>query len=103
MSEETHASSKTAQSPGSAAKPEESVHVIMLDYLMAQFPEEWPLSGEDQDLDRLRGQTTHDGNAKRVSRQLYTMSDRLEQKTLKNVRTGRIDAGGIYEAREKTS
>src|SRR5215813_7480234 len=83
-------SSTAAKAQGSSNMTEEPkpTYVIMLDYLIAEFPEEWPISGEDQDLKTLRDQASHDGCPKRVSKQLCEMA-RLEPKTLKNVVTGR--------------
>jgi hypothetical protein len=102
MNTESSTAAKAAQASSSMTDEPKPTYVIMLDYLIAEFPEEWPISGEDQDLNTLRDQASHDGNPKRVSKQLCEMT-RLEPKALKNVRTGRSDAGGIYEAREKTS
>lgn len=74
-----------------------STYVIMLNYLMAMYPNDWPISGQNPVLSELRKQTEHDGNPERWSKQDYTMTF-LEKKSLKNSITGAIQAGGIYRA-----
>ena len=74
-----------------------STYVIMLNYLMAMYPNDWPISGQNPVLSELKKQTEHDGNPERWSKQDYTMTF-LELKSLKNSITGEIKDGGIYRA-----
>jgi len=69
----------------------------MLNYLMAMYPSDWPISGQNPVLSELRKQTQHDGSPELWSKQDYTMTF-LEPKSLKNSVTGAIQVGGIYRA-----
>ena len=71
------------------------MYVIMLDYLKKQFPDDWPISGKNDDRVKLRQQKTHDGSPELMSKEGRTMTE-IEPKTLTNVRTGSTDAGAIY-------
>ena len=77
-----------------------STYVIMLNYLMAMYPDDWPISGQNPVLAVLRRQTEHDGDPELWSKQDYTMTF-VEPKSLKNTKTGQTQAGGIYKAQEK--
>lgn len=77
------------------------MYVIMLDYLIAQFPNDWPVSGKNDDIEVLRQQATHDGNPQLIGKNQYSMR-KIEPKNLRNVRTGRLDAGSIYAATRTT-
>jgi hypothetical protein len=78
------------------------VFVIMLHNLLEVFPQHWPISGRDSDIEALRQQQQYDGSAELVPRSQVHMV-RLENKLLINARTGMVDRGAIYEATERGS
>lgn len=71
--------------------------VIMLDDLLAQNPQHWPVSAQSNDKNVLRQLTQHDGIPELQSREAFEMEPTQERKSLINAQTGKRDEGAIYD------
>jgi hypothetical protein len=70
--------------------------VIMLDDLLEVYPQHWPISGKNSDIEKLQMQHQHSGTPELIPRSKAQMILR-ENKPLINVHTGKRDCGAIYE------
>jgi hypothetical protein len=73
--------------------------VIMLDNLLEVLPNHWPISEEAATLEEARLKRQHRGNPIVIPRDQLRMRV-LENKSLIDAETGRVDHGAIYAARE---
>ena len=73
-----------------------ALFVIMLDDLLEVHSRHWPISKEDDNIDQLRSERQHSGNPKLIPRADARMQ-LLENKSLINSQTGRVDQGAIYQ------
>lgn len=71
--------------------------VIMLDDLLEVYLHHWPISAESNNIDELRQARQHSGNPMLIPRSEARM-ELLENKSLINSQTGRVDHGAIYQA-----
>ena len=77
--------------------------VIMLDDLLEVYPQHWPISGQNSDIEALRTQQQYSSTPEVIPRSHAQMILR-ENKSLINVQTGKLDHGAIYEQKtEKES
>lgn len=74
---------------------EEHELVIMLDDWLEVYPDQWPISARSKSIEEIRRTGQHDGEPELVPRSEHN-AVLLENKSLKDSRTGRVDHGGIY-------
>jgi hypothetical protein len=72
------------------------VFVIMLDHLLEVFPQHWPVSGRNSDIEVLRKQRQYSGDPEVIPRSQVQMV-LLENKSLVNAQTGKPKHEAIYE------
>lgn len=75
-------------------------YVIMLDKDRLAYPDDWPITSEDSSIAALRNQTQHSGNPTVVPKSGRTM-ERVEDKSLVDSQSGKVDAGAIYKSTKK--
>ena len=69
----------------------------MLDHLLAAHPAHWPISEQADTLAAARAMRQHRGNPEVIPRSQVAMQ-RLEDKSLIDAETGRVDPGAIFQA-----